>query len=51
MSRRLSVVTIVAALATPGTALAQGAPLSALHWRSVGPYIGGRVAAVTGVRG
>ena len=51
MSRRLSVVTIVAALAAPGTALAQSAPLSALRWRSVGPYIGGRVVAVTGVRG
>ncbi len=27
------------------------APLSALRWRNVGPWIGGRVVAVTGVRG
>ena len=38
-------------LLLPATATAQGAPLSALKWRSVGPYIGGRVVAVAGVRG
>ncbi|HYL56643.1 MAG TPA: glycosyl hydrolase [Gemmatimonadales bacterium] len=49
-----------AALALPARTVAQaagpspgspGAPLSALRWRTVGPYIGGRVVAVTGVRG
>jgi photosystem II stability/assembly factor-like uncharacterized protein len=45
------VATFGAALALPAAAAAQSAPLSALRWRSVGPYIGGRVVAVTGVRG
>jgi photosystem II stability/assembly factor-like uncharacterized protein len=48
-------VALIAALALPAGATAQRAPqqgpLSALRWRSVGPYIGGRVVAVTGVRG
>jgi photosystem II stability/assembly factor-like uncharacterized protein len=42
---------LAASLTLPAAAAAQGAPLSALRWRSVGPYIGGRVVAVTGVRG
>ncbi len=53
-----SVVALVASLAAvllPAAAVAQTpstpAPLTALHWRSVGPYVGGRVVAVTGVPG
>ena len=46
---------IIVPVAFPGRAAAQGAPsrtpLSALRWRSVGPYVGGRVVAVTGVPG
>jgi photosystem II stability/assembly factor-like uncharacterized protein len=51
-----------ALLAMAGAVLAMGAPASAqqvsqqaliskLHWRNVGPYIGGRVVTVTGVPG
>ncbi len=49
---------LLAAFAAAATALPVGAPaqtvatnpsLSALHWRSVGPYVGGRVVAVSGV--
>ncbi len=40
-----------ALLAWPVAAAAQPAPIRALRWRSVGPYIGGRVVAVTGVKG
>ncbi|MGH8283577.1 MAG: VPS10 domain-containing protein, partial [Gammaproteobacteria bacterium] len=40
-------------LALPATTSADALPpsqlLSALHWRSVGPFVGGRVIAVTGV--
>ncbi len=46
-----AVVAAGGAIARPAIAVAQGAPLSALKWRSVGPYIGGRVVAVTGVKG
>jgi Sortilin, neurotensin receptor 3, len=45
---------LAAVVAPPVAVRAQGgpaAPLSALRWRSVGPYIRGRVVAVTGVRG
>jgi photosystem II stability/assembly factor-like uncharacterized protein len=52
---RIRTLVAAATLALPAAALAQRAatpaPLSALHWRSVGPYVGGRVVAVTGVRG
>ncbi len=42
----------LAALTLPTVAQSQAAPIiSALRWRSVGPYVGGRVVAVTGVRG
>lgn len=49
--RPLRTGAFAAALALPAAVAAQTAPLSALRWRSVGPYIGGRVVAVTGVRG
>jgi hypothetical protein len=42
----LSLLTAADAADTPATALT-----SKLEWRSVGPYIGGRVVAVTGVPG
>ncbi|MGH8427814.1 MAG: WD40/YVTN/BNR-like repeat-containing protein [Gammaproteobacteria bacterium] len=46
---------IVAFLAAPIAASAETVPaqslLAKLHWRSVGPYIGGRVVAVAGVSG
>ncbi len=55
LGRHISVLTVTLALALPASAVAQGAshagPLGALRWRNVGPYIGGRVVAVTGVRG
>jgi photosystem II stability/assembly factor-like uncharacterized protein len=55
MSRRLLVAFLAGALALPQSLGAQAAtdvhPLTALRWRSVGPYIGGRVVAVTGVPG
>ncbi len=35
--------------ATPAPATAPSAPYSALQWRNVGPWIGGRVVAVAGV--
>jgi photosystem II stability/assembly factor-like uncharacterized protein len=49
---RLPAVAIgaLAVLTVPASAFAQSTPLSALRWRNVGPYIGGRVVAVTGVR-
>ncbi len=44
---------LLAILVTPAAALAQGAPydstlFNALRWRMIGPYRGGRVAAVAG---
>jgi photosystem II stability/assembly factor-like uncharacterized protein len=53
-ARALSRPLIIAAvIALPAAAAAQATatsrPLAALHWRSVGPYVGGRVVAVTGV--
>jgi photosystem II stability/assembly factor-like uncharacterized protein len=57
-SRRAVARVIVGTLtvvALPAAARAQDAaapaPLTALRWRSVGPYVGGRVVAVTGVPG
>ncbi len=51
----LLALTAAVALGEPVSAHAQDAatpvPLTALHWRNVGPYVGGRVVAVTGVRG
>ncbi len=48
-----AILATLAALALPAAAHAQNAktpaPLSALRWRSVGPYVGGRVVAVAGV--
>jgi len=50
-----ALIVTLAAVALPATALAQqapvSAPISAMRWRSVGPYVGGRVVAVTGVPG
>jgi len=60
MTRRiLSTVTIVASLAVLASGAARSAPpeavdpssFGALHWRSLGPYRGGRAAAVAGVAG
>ena len=45
--KRIAALLCVAALALPVTSRA--ATFSKLHWRSVGPYIGGRVVAVAGV--
>ena len=55
-SRQMFVVAALgAALALPAAAAAQSrptdTPFGALAWRSIGPYIGGRVVAVTGVTG
>ncbi|OYV85771.1 MAG: hypothetical protein B7Z73_12915, partial [Planctomycetia bacterium 21-64-5] len=45
-------VVAATSIAVPGVATAQtaaaGPPLSALRWRSVGPYVGGRVVTVSG---
>ncbi len=53
-----AMVVTLTAVALPAGARAQDAttpatpaPLSALRWRSVGPYVGGRVVAVAGVPG
>ncbi|HEX5206958.1 MAG TPA: hypothetical protein VFW10_04085 [Steroidobacteraceae bacterium] len=51
--RKLTATTaglILAALTVASAATSQG-PEAKLKWRSVGPYIGGRVVAVTGVPG
>jgi photosystem II stability/assembly factor-like uncharacterized protein len=47
----LAVVTTLGSLRASPAQLSQQALASKLHWRSVGPYIGGRVVAVTGVPG
>jgi photosystem II stability/assembly factor-like uncharacterized protein len=49
----LALATLLPALATSQTAgpLTAQALMSKLKWRSVGPYIGGRVVTVAGVRG
>ena len=50
-----AIIGTLAAIALPTVARAQQAatpaPLGALRWRSVGPYVGGRVVAVAGVPG
>src|SRR5487761_2674950 len=50
-----AIIVTFTAVALPAGAHAQGtkisAPVSALRWRSVGPYVGGRVVAVAGVPG
>ncbi|MCG6962007.1 MAG: glycosyl hydrolase, partial [Acidobacteria bacterium] len=53
-NRTALVLAVVAALAVPAYAAAPVSPqtlMSKLAWRSIGPYIGGRVVAVTGVPG
>jgi photosystem II stability/assembly factor-like uncharacterized protein len=52
-SRYLPIAFSLAAFVLPAGAAAQTheAPFGALKWRNVGPYIGGRVVAVTGVPG
>lgn len=53
--KRIAALLCVAALALPFTTRAAGEAnpsqslMSKLHWRSVGPFIGGRVVAVAGV--
>ncbi|MGH8301437.1 MAG: WD40/YVTN/BNR-like repeat-containing protein, partial [Steroidobacteraceae bacterium] len=42
-------VTLLAAVLTTASAAAPQGPDAKLQWRSVGPYIGGRVVAITGV--
>jgi len=54
VNRTVLVFAVVAALAAPAYASAPVSPqtlMSKLAWRSIGPYIGGRVVAVTGVPG
>jgi photosystem II stability/assembly factor-like uncharacterized protein len=55
LERRTALVFVLAAaLAAPALAsgpLSPSALMSKLAWRSIGPYIGGRVVAVTGVAG
>ena len=46
-----SVATVTFPAGVAAQAPSTPAPLRALHWRSVGPYVGGRVVAVTGVSG
>jgi len=55
-SSRIRIVLLAAALSlVMSAALAAAVPTtelaSALHWRSVGPYLGGRVTSVAGVAG
>ncbi|MBV8147709.1 MAG: glycosyl hydrolase [Candidatus Eremiobacteraeota bacterium] len=52
MKAAIVVLSCVCALAVPAPTSASDPPqslLSKLHWRSVGPYVGGRVVAVAGV--
>ena len=56
--RFISLIFVIFAVAVSGWALARetnrvplGKLLAPLHWRSIGPYIGGRVVAVAGVPG
>jgi len=44
-------LTIAAAVSAATAPAPDASPLSKLEWRSVGPYIGGRVVAVAGVAG
>lgn len=44
-------LTIAAAVSAATAPAPDASPLSKLAWRSVGPYIGGRVVAVAGVAG
>ncbi len=53
LSRLIAIVALAAALPGPAAAQAGAAPAAALmgklHWRSIGPWVGGRVVAITGV--
>src|SRR6185437_11683095 len=46
---RRSLLTCALLLAVPAAMAAQSSPTSALHWRSVGPFTGGRVTTVAGI--
>src|SRR5881275_2509715 len=50
MNRR-SFVSAIAAFATTTALLAQNDPASAMRWRGIGPFRGGRTVAATGVPG
>lgn len=53
LSRSLALITgavlLTAAAAAAADTLSDQALIGKLHWRNIGPYIGGRVVAVTGV--